>query len=68
MNTEEPQNESAFIEQVTSEHILTEGQNQAYSADHDSADSEEENVVLFDTQSSQPDILKTYASVHRDRV
>ena len=70
MNTEEPQNESTVIEQVASQHDkLTKGQNQqidTFSDDHDSADSDEENVVLFDTthsQSSQPDILKTYASV-----
>jgi len=71
MNTEESQNESTVIEQVASQHNkLTEGQDQQINTDHDSADSEEENVVLFDTthsQSSQPDILKTYASVGSTR-
>ncbi|XP_065883661.1 coiled-coil domain-containing protein 186-like isoform X2 [Dysidea avara] len=66
MNTEEPQNVSTVIEQVRGKHSkVTEGQDQetnSCNADHDSADSEEDNLVLFDTthsQNNQPDILKT---------
>jgi len=68
MTTEEPQDVSTVIEQVTDEHSKpTDGQNEernGYGADSDSAESEDENVVLFDTthsQNTQPDILQTYA-------